>query len=66
MHGQAIDNDVEVNDQDFLNRTSNSSTSVSDIQSIVFGGVRSRFWLLRKHFNSMSVLELQDIPFHSW
>lgn len=54
------------NDDDYLNKESNSSTKVADIRGIVFGGIRSRFWMLRKHFNSMSVDELQNVPFHSW
>lgn len=42
-------------DPDYKIKDSSASTKVSDIESIVFGGIRSRFWMLRKHFNSMSV-----------
>ena len=30
---------------------SSASCSLSDIQGIVFGGVSSRYWMLRKHIN---------------
>ena len=55
-------------DADQLNNvvTSSGSTYVSDIIGIVFGGYNSRFWMLRKHFNSMSTFELDKVPFHSW
>ena len=32
----------------------------------MFGGMHSRFWMLRKHFNSISVEELEQAPFYSW
>lgn len=45
-------------DPDYINSVSNASTYVNDIQGIIVGGINSRFWMLRKHFNSMSVHEL--------
>ena len=44
----------EYDDPDFLNKKSSTSTKVTDIQNMIFGGSHSRFWLLRKHFNSMT------------
>jgi len=32
----------------------------------MFGGLHSRFWMLRKHFNSMTLEELESAPFYSW
>ena len=46
--------DFEMTDPDFINRKSSASTYVSNIKGIVFGGINTRFWMLRKHFNSMS------------
>ena len=34
---------------------SSGSFRIKDIKSFVFGGFTSRFWLLRKHINSMDV-----------
>ena len=46
---------------------SSCSCSVDDIQAIVFGGVHSRFWMLRKYFNSLNREQLNNrIPFYSW
>jgi len=47
-----------MNDPDYINCISSASTYVSDIKGICFGGINSRFWMLRKHFSSMSDLEL--------
>ena len=56
----------EDNDPDYTNTKSSGSTGVADINGFIFGGVNSRFWLLRKHFNSMNKIELQNAAFHSW
>jgi len=58
--------DFKMEDDDFINKKSSASTYVDDIKSIVFGGMNSRFWMLRKHFNSMSSSELGMVPFHCW
>jgi hypothetical protein len=31
---------------------------LSDIKGFTFGGVSSRFWLMRKHFNQMNFLNM--------
>ena len=54
------------NDPDYKNDISSASTKVADIQGIIYGGINSRFWMLRKHINSMSVGELVTVPFHAW
>lgn len=45
---------------------SSSSFYVSDVQNIVYGGFSSRFWMLRKHINSMSKDDVKYAPFFSW
>ena len=57
---------VGTGDEDFNIETSSTSCHVSDIIAISFGGLQSRFWMLRKHFNSMNIEDLQDPPFHAW
>jgi hypothetical protein len=32
----------------------------------MIGGTSSRFWILRKHINSLDLENLKKIPFHSW
>ena len=32
----------------------------------MFGGLSSRFWMLRKHINLMEPAELKKLPFYSW
>ena len=40
---------------------------VEDIQFINVGGFSSRFWMLRKHFNSMTPETIKlDAPFYAW
>lgn len=39
---------------------------MKDIESFVFGGVSSRFWMLRKHFTLMTEKELKEAPFYCW
>lgn len=43
-----------------------ASCYISEIQSFVFGGFTSRFWLLRKHINSMEAKDLDQLPFYAW
>ena len=53
-------------DTDYQEKESTASCYLDDIQSIVFGGLTSRFWLLRKHINSLDKYELNKLPFYSW
>lgn len=40
---------------------------MSEIKSFIYGGFASRFWLMRKHINSMKYQELvHDLPFFCW
>jgi len=45
---------------------SSGSCDTKDISSFVFGGFSSRFWMLRKHINSMDEAKLKDLPFFCW
>ena len=50
---------------------SSASCSFDQIEAIVFGGLSSRFWLFRKHMNSVKNNSKQDnakidIPFYAW
>ena len=39
-----------------------------DVQGIIFGGFSSRFWMLRKQFNSFDKKKYQndEVPFYAW
>jgi hypothetical protein len=40
---------------------------MSEIEGIIFGGMSSRFWMLRKHINSMKLVDIEKkSPFFSW
>jgi hypothetical protein len=39
---------------------------VSEIEGIIFGGMSSRFWMLRKHINSLNLKNLNSLPFNNW
>lgn len=39
----------------FTRHLSKATCNVDEIQSFTFGGGASRFWLLRKHINSMPI-----------
>ena len=39
---------------------------LSSITGFIFGGFSSRFWALRKFFNSIGRAKLNDIAFYSW
>ena len=51
---------------DFRRDNSDGSCLISEINSFVFGGLTSRFWLLRKHINSMEYKDLENLPFYAW
>lgn len=50
--------DEEIDEITFKERQSSGSCKVSDIKNIIFGGVSSRFWMLRKHINMLSEEQL--------
>ena len=42
-------------------KKSDSSCLLSDIQGFTFGGVSSRFWLMRKHFNQINFISQKKV-----
>ena len=41
----------------------------SEVKGFIFGGVSSRFWVLRKHINQLNMSDrdlVKTIPFQSW
>ena len=54
---------------DYFHSESHASCNIDDIQSIIVGGMSSRFWLLRKHmncFNTKKIKESEITPFYAW
>jgi len=47
-------------------KVSEASCKLSDIEGIVYGGFSSRFWIFRKHINSMAKTENGEMPFYAW
>jgi len=48
---------------------SKSSCLISDIEGIIYGGLSSRFWIFRKHINSMDrklTENEKNFPFFPW
>jgi len=58
--------DENIDDIKFKNVESSGSCKISEIENILFGGISSRFWMLRKHINMLSDAELKSMPFYSW
>ena len=44
-------------------KQSTTTCGLDEIQSIIYGGFSSRFWIYRKHMNT---LENNKIPFYAW
>ena len=57
-----------VEGRDFVYKRSSASTALSEISGIIYGGLSSRFWMLRKHLISTNVKHVQagKAPFYSW
>lgn len=54
------------NDLGYKEFKSSASCKLKDIKGIIFGGLSTRFWMFRKHINTLSVDELMQLPFYSW
>ena len=52
----------------FRKTDSKASINLSEITGFVYGGISSRFWMLRKHVNSLyiEVGQKLKLPFYSW
>ena len=57
-----------IRDGEFNLHKSSTSCNLDEIRGILFGGISSRFWMLRKHMNSYNVSEYNSdsIPFYAW
>lgn len=53
---------------DYVSRKSSSSMALADIECILYGGMSSRFWMLRKHMIQTKKKNLTDekLAFYSW
>lgn len=54
---------------DYMLSKSYASCDISDIKSIIVGGMSSRFWLLRKYMNSLDnkvIIDKKKVPFYAW
>lgn len=70
----SIDNDYKMAvpkinpDHDIFQVRSSASHRIDDIKVITFGGMSSRFWVLRKHISYMpkGYLTSRSMPFFAW
>ena len=58
--------DESMDQIEFQDYRSSASCKLSEIKNIIYGGQSSRFWMLRKHINSVSRKKIETIPFKSW
>lgn len=58
--------DSSVDDVQFKETYSSASCRIDQIKNFIYGGTSSRFWMLRKHINSLPRNKLKDLPFFSW
>ena len=58
----------QTKESDFEIKKSSASFKIKHVENILFGSISSRFWMLRKHINSLSNKDfyLERIPFYSW
>jgi len=72
---EQIANDLDDNDLDddgiddefsYEELKSKASCSVDSIRGFLYGGFSSRFWMLRKHINSLDRSKLELVPFYNW
>ena len=47
---------------------SSSSCKLEEIRGILYGGISSRFWMLRKHLNLHKIEDYkkENVPFYAW
>lgn len=66
MEDHDEDNDGIDEAFDYKKVKSQASCRLEDIKGFTFGGFSSRFWMLRKHINSMDRESLKTLPFYCW
>lgn len=49
-------------------KKSKASFKLKDVRGFIYGGVSSRFWILRKHMNSMNLEDFKvgKVEFYAW
>ena len=52
----------------YARHKSNGTCNVDDIEGFIYGANSSRFWMMRKHINSMDVTKGVELhlPFYNW
>jgi len=59
--------DENIDDVKFKNVESSGSCKISEIENILFGGISSRFWMLRKHIMLLNKMTIEkEMPFFAW
>lgn len=58
--------DAYLDDVEFEDDHSSTTCYLHEINNIIYGGFSTRFWMLRKHINSLNNTQLKDVPFFSW
>lgn len=43
-----------------------ASCKIKDIKGFIYGGLSSRFWMLRKHTNFLDHAACENLPFYAW
>ena len=57
-----------VEGRDYVYKKSNSSFALDDIEGLIYGGISSRFWMLRKQMITMNAKKVKNGQgaFYSW
>ena len=66
MEDHDEDNDGIDEEFDYKKVKSHASCNLDEIKGFLYGGFSSRFWMLRKHINSMDRENLKTLPFFCW
>lgn len=66
MKKSSTGGDSEEEEQEEVYTESRASCKISEIKGLIYGGFSSRFWMLRKHVNSISDEDFNARPFYSW
>ena len=69
MKDQEAMNDEEIGGENLIKFKvvkSNASFNVKDIKGFIYGGLSSRFWMLRKHTNFLDKNACSNLPFYAW
>lgn len=65
-HEENLSAESMSDNENMTNVKSSASCYVSNITGFMIGAQSSRFWMLRKHVNCLSPVEVNNLPFKSW